>query len=173
MKEIIDLIDMIIEEHKTFLQKFQTLDKVANDVEGIAGLEKAKDVFMPGRHDFKQGLQKLQEIADTIDAGLRAHFGREETALLSAFNQYGDEKQVTAFNSLLLEHKDLKNRLVVLKNDIAQLTSGGQSGSIWQASAHDMRAHISHTRKLLQAHAQIEQELFRTLRNELTGAGKK
>lgn len=173
MKEIIDLIDMIIEEHKTFLQRFRTLDKVANDVEGIAGLEKAKDIFMPGRHDFKQGLQKLQEIAGTIDTGLRAHFEREETALLSAFKQHGDEKLVTAFNSLLLEHKDLGNRLTVLKNDVAQLTGGSLSGSIWQASAHDMRAHISHTRKLLEAHAQIEQELFRTLRNELAGASKK
>ena len=173
MEEVVALIDQIIEEHKTILQRFQTLNQVANDVEAIGGLEKAKEAFMPGRLNQKQGLQKLQELVETIDKGLQTHFEREETALLSAFEKHGDRKLVTALRSLLLEHEDLKHRFAHSRNYVAQLTAGGLSRNVWEASAYDMRAHISHTRKLLEAHAEIEQELLRTLRSELTRAEKR
>ncbi len=37
------------------------------------------------------------------------------------------------------------------------------------SSAHDMRAHLSHTRKLLEAHAGIEQELFEKMKKIVEG----
>ena len=168
--EVVALIDQIIEEHKTILQRFQTLNQVANDVEAIGGFEKAKEAFMPGRLDEKQSLQKLQALFETTDKGLQAHFDREETALLSAFEKHGDRKLVTALRSLLLEHEDLKHRFANSRNHVNQLTTGGLSRSIWEASAQDMRAHISHTGRLLEAHAKIEQELLQKLRSELTRA---
>jgi len=53
------------------------------------------------------------------------------------------------------------------KEHIAQLTSDALSRSVWEAKAYDMRAHITHTRKLLEAHAGIEQELLFSLRERL------
>jgi iron-sulfur cluster repair protein YtfE (RIC family) len=122
---------------------------------------------MPGRFEQEKGLQKLQESLEAIDRGLRAHFDREETGLMDVFEKHGNKELASALRSLLLEHEDLRNRLAHSKKHIAELVSGGLSRHLWEASAHDMRAHISHTRKLLEAHAEIEQELFHKLRTEL------
>ncbi len=100
---------------------------------------------------------------------LLAHFDREETAVLAAFKEQGDSELASAFYSLLLEHKDLRNRLDHTKNHVSQLTGGELSRHTWEATAHDMRAHITHTRKLLETHAEVEQELLRSLHRRLLG----
>ena len=122
---------------------------------------------MPGRLDQKQDLQKLQELLELVNQGLEAHFNREETMLLTAFEKHGNRELASTLHSLLLEHTDLRNRFILSKKQVTELISGGQSGQIWGASAHDMIAHLSHTRKLLEAHAQNEQELLQKLRSEL------
>ena len=173
MEEAIALIDRIIAEHKTILRRVQTLERVANDAEAMMGFEKAKDAFMPGRLEPQKGLQKLQERLETVDKGLRAHFKREETGLLSAFEKHGDKELASALQSLLLEHKDIRNRLGHSKRHVAELVSGNMARHLWEASAHDMRAHLSHTRKLLEAHASIEQELLQKLKRQLQGKATK
>jgi len=167
MKEALALIKKIIEEHKIIIRGVQTLEQVANDAEAIEGMEKAKEAFIPGRFEQKRGLQKLQEMLQTTEQGLQAHFNREETALLTAFEKHGDKELASDLHSLLLEHEDLRNRFAHAKQHVAELTSGGLSRHLWEASAHDMRAHISHTRKLLEAHAEIEQRLLQRLRSKL------
>ena len=167
MEEALVLIEKVIEEHKSIMQGVQTLEQAASDAEAIVDLEKAKETFMPGRFEQEKGLQKLQESLEAIDRGLRAHFDREETGLMDVFEKHGNKELASALRSLLLEHEDLRNRLAHSKKHIAELVSGGLSRHLWEASAHDMRAHISHTRKLLEAHAEIEQELFHKLRTEL------
>ena len=62
MEDVIALLDQIAEEHKTTFQRFQTLEQVANDVEAIAGLEKSKEAFIPGRLNQKAGLQQMREL---------------------------------------------------------------------------------------------------------------
>ncbi len=170
MEETLALIEKIVEEHKSIMQGVQTLEQAASDAEAIVGLEKAKETFMPGRLEQEQGLKKLQASLEAIDQGLRAHFDREETGLMGVFEKHGNKELASALRSLLLEHEDLRNRLAHSKKHVAELVSGGLSRHLWEASAHDMRAHISHTRKLLEAHAEIEQELFHKLRTELTKA---
>ena len=170
MEETLALIEKIVEEHKSIMQGVRSLEQAASDAEAIVGLEKAKETFMPGRLEQEQGLKKLQASLEAIDQGLRAHFNREETGLMNVFEKHGNKELASALRSLLLEHEDLRNRLAHAKKHVAELMSGGLSRHLWEASAHDMRAHISHTRKLLEAHAEIEQELFHKLRTELTKA---
>ena len=164
------LIEEIIGEHKTIMQGVQNLEQVAGDTEAIASLEEAKEDFMPGRSGQGQSLQKLQQALETIDKGLQAHFSREETALLAVFEEHGNKELVSALRSLLNEHDELRNRLAHSKKQVAELLSGGLARHLWEASAHDMRAYISHTRKLLGAHAGIEWELFHKLQTELMNA---
>ena len=167
MEEALAVIEKIIEEHKVIKQRFQTAEQVANDASALLELEETKEDFMPGRFNQRQGLQKLAESLEVIDKGLQEHFDREETALLAAFEKHGAKELASALHSLLLEHEDLRNRLTQSKEHVAELTSGGLSRNVWEASAYDMRAYISHTRKLLEAHAEIEQELLHKLRNQL------
>jgi hypothetical protein len=172
MEEALALIEKIIEEHKIIMQRAQTLERVANDAEAMIGFEKARDAFMPGRFEQKLGLQKMKALRDTIEKGLEAHFSYEERELLTVFEKHGDKELVTALHSLLLEHEDLRDRLARSKKHVAELVGGGLSRHLWEASAHDMRAHISHTRKLLEAHALIEEELLHKLRDQLREESK-
>ena len=66
MEETIALINQIIDEHKTITQHARTLEQTASDVEALAKLEEAKEAFMPGRLDQKQGLQKLRELLEGV-----------------------------------------------------------------------------------------------------------
>jgi len=170
--ETIALIDKIIEEHRVAFKRFRNLEEIVGDIGAIDGMEEAKEAFMPGRFDQKEGLKKLQESLETIDQGLQAHFNREETALLAAFEKHGDRKLVSALNALILQHEDLRNRLAHSKKHVAELVGGGLTHQKWEASAHDMRAHISHTRKLLEAHAAGEQPLLVELRRQLVEGTK-
>lgn len=170
MEKALALLGKIIEEHKSIMRGVQGLEQAASDAEAIVAMEEAKETFMPGRFEQEKGLKKLQASLEVIDRGLRAHFSREETGLMDVFEKHGNKELASAFRSLLLEHEDLRNRLAHARKHVAELMGGGLSRHLWEASAHDMRAHISHTRKLLEAHAEIEQELFHRLRTDLTKA---
>ena len=173
MDETLTLINQILEEHKLIIKRVQNLEQAANDAEALLGLERAKEQFVPGRFDQRQSLQKLQEWLETIDEGLQAHFNREETALLTAVEKHGDKELASDWRSLLLEHEDLRNRFAHSREHVAELISGRLSRQLWEAGAHDMRAHISHTRKLLEAHAEIERKLLQTLRSKLVKREKR
>ncbi len=169
MQETLALIDQIIREHKIIIEELKSSEQVASDAAALIALERAKEDFVPGRFDQGQGLQKLQGTLAKVDKGLREHFNREETGLLAAFEKQGDMKLITTLNSLLTEHKDLRSRLTQSKEDVAKLTGGKLASQQWQAIAGDMRVHLSHTRKLLEAHAAIENELLVELRRHLKG----
>jgi len=172
VKEILAIINQIIKEHKVILQHAAELEQVANDAEALTTLDKAMEVYMPGRLDQNQGFQKFRDLHVRLEEGLKTHFHREETQLLAAFQNHGDDKLLDSLRTLLIEHKDIRNRLDQEKRYVADLNTGQLSRHVWEATAHDMRAHITHTRKLLEAHAEIEQELLNTLRKEITEAQK-
>ncbi len=167
MNDVIALIDKIIEEHQAVFSRFRKMEGVFNDVQAMAGIEVAKEAFMPGRFDQKEGLKSLKESLDVIEQGLIAHFNREETALVAAFDKYADRALVSALNALLLHHGDLRKRIEDSKKQLAELVGGGMGQHTWQASAHDIRAHITHTRKMIEAHAASEMPLLLKLRKKM------
>jgi hypothetical protein len=170
MKKELAVIERIIEEHKVIKERVKTLERAANDAEALIGFEQAKEAFMPGRLDQKKGLTALGELLDVIEQGLHKHFNYEEKELPGVVESCGDEGLSSDLNSLFLEHKDLRNRIAHSKRHVADLVSGNMSRHLWEASAYDMRAHISHTRKLLEAHVEIEVELLHRLRDNLRKA---
>ena len=171
MEEALALINQLIEEHKLILQQLQTAEQVANDVGAILRLDRAKEDFVPGRFsDRKQGLQSLQDSLEAIDSGLQMHFDREEKRLLSVFEQYGGETLAPGLHFLLLEHQELKDRLAESRREVAELAAESSSRQVQEGKAWGVRVYISHTRKLIEVHAQSEQELFHKLRAELTKA---
>lgn len=144
-----------------------TLEQVANDASAITGLETAKGSFMPGRFDEKERLQKMQEQMETIAKGIQAHFENEETRLVAAFEKYGDKNLVSALHNLLLDHEVIRNRFAASRNQVSELINGDLSRQLWEANAHDVRAYITHTRRLLGTHAGFEHELLMALKKEL------
>ena len=167
MEDDLAVIERVIAEHKTIRQRFQTLEKVANDAEAMAGFEEAKEAFMPGRLGQNQGLNSLGDTLNAIEDGLQRHFHFEEISLPEVVDHCGDEENKSSLRSILLEHADLRNRVAHSKKHVAELAAGDMARHRWEASAHDMRTYISHTRRLLEAHAEIEQELLHELRDRL------
>ncbi len=167
MEEALAIIERIIQEHKVIIRGVHSLERVANDAEAMAGFDKAKGAFMPGRLEQKQGLQQLQNLMEIVDTGLRKHFIFEETALVAAVKQHGDKELASALQSLLLEHNNIRNRLDHSKTHVSELVSGNMARHLWEASANDMRAHMSHTRKLIETHTSLEQVLLNKLKRRL------
>jgi len=173
MGETLALVDKIIEEHKLIVKEVQAVEQTVNDMEAGVRLESAQEDFLPGKVDDQmRSLQKLRDSLETIGQGIEAHFNREETGLLAAFEKYGGKMLVSALRALLTEHEELRNRLAKLKKDTAELAGGGLSREVWEGKAWGVRVYTGSTRKLLDAHAQSEQELLLILRDQLLSEGK-
>jgi len=167
MEDALTLIEQLIEEHKTIMERIQSFEQIANDAEALAGFDKAKDTFMPGRLDGKQGLEEFVQLLNTISEGVDAHFIREESNLVYVFQEQGNKEMSEEFHSLILEHEDLRDRLAKTKEEIDKLLNGQLPSQIWQASAQDLRAYVTHMKQLFEIHAGTEQKLFYRLQSEL------
>lgn len=182
-KEVIALIDRLIAEHRVLLQDMDSLVNVVNDAGAILSFNKAREVFMPGRHSVRGDLEKLDELLGNIDTGLRAHFNREETGLHAAFEKSGGTELASAYHSLIKQHDSLRGRLVehenIRKNLLQSLKElhdperGSLSRHTWEATAHDIRAYMTQSRKLIQEHTVAEQHVFLDLREKLSGEAVK
>ncbi len=180
--EVVALIDRLIEEHKIINRDMASLESVVNDAGAIMSFDKAKDIYLPGRSGAKDDLEKLDKLLDTIDQGLRAHFDREEKGLHTAFDKLGTTETAKAFHTLVLEHNGLRDRLDEhenIRNNLfkslkgsAEPDHGVLTRQQWEATAHDMRAYMLHSRKLLQEHTLREHGLFTDLRQLLLTEAK-
>ncbi|MCJ7605028.1 MAG: hypothetical protein MUO19_03220 [Dehalococcoidales bacterium] len=170
MTDKISLIDQLIAEHKIIHQRTEDLENTANDANLLTDLKEAKETFVPGRLDQHKGLQKLESMLEDIAPWLDKHFKREETILLGAVEELGDRELISSLNSLLLEHADLRNRVAQSREHVTELKTGALARHRWDASANDMRGHLTHTRKLLEIHASMENDLFTELRRHLIDA---
>jgi iron-sulfur cluster repair protein YtfE (RIC family) len=173
MNDNLRTIDRLSAAHKEKAQKVETLEKAVNDATLISELDTAKDKFVPGRFDQGKSLQLFEDTLENIRDWMSRHFDEEESLLLKSVEQYGDRKLISALNSLLLEHAALRSRLVQAKEHVIELKSGSLSHHRWNASANDLRAHISHTRKLMEAHMLMENQLFSELRRHFKEAAQK
>ena len=168
MKETLDLIDQIIGEHKQITREGRTIKQVSSDYEVGLKLGEAKEGFIPGRVDSqKRYLQNLQGSLGTISKELLAHFEREEKWLLAAFEKHGGQMLSESLRILLMEHREIKIRIAKSLEDLAGLAAEGLSREVWEGKAWGIRTYISHTLKLIEAHAQSEQELLSQLRSAL------
>lgn len=164
MPSTIELIDQLITEHKMFSEQTADMTQVANDAHLLDGIDEARGTFTATHPGQSGGLARLETLLDNIAPWLNRHFDREETILLKAVKERGSEEMVNRFNALLLEHTDLRARVGQTKDQIEALKSGTLARHRWEAGANDIRDHLTHTRTLLEAHADMENELFAEMR---------
>ena len=173
MEDLLVLVDEVIEEHQEVFRCAQDSQAIADDVCVSLWLEQAKEHVVPGRLESQRlGLEKLQASVETLGKRLEEHFQREERALLAAFERYGNKVLSSALSALLAEHEEIRQRISRLKKDVPQLLSGQFSREIWEGRAWGIRTYVSHTTKLLEAHAESEQELLLRAREELVRKGQ-
>ena len=115
---------------------------------------------MPGRISPRESLQKVDEIQIKLNVGLEDHFNREETALLKAFQEYGQPELFEALKSLLNDHKMIRSDLNELKRQVGELMTGKLSRNLWESSGYELRARINRLHKTIATHASDEQLLL-------------
>ena len=169
MDETIELIAQLIEEHKIINRTVQDLERAVNDVDIGNEINRAKEAFVPGRFQQKEGLLRLKELLEAADKRIEAHFNREETSLLIAFERSAVGNLVSALRSLLTEHGELREQMVHTKELVAELIGGDLSHQSWEAKANDLRAYISNNHNLLLNHARKELEIFLQIKKQLEG----
>ncbi|MFC2007278.1 hemerythrin domain-containing protein [Chloroflexota bacterium] len=169
MDETIELIAQLIEEHKIINKTTQDLEREVNDVDIGDELDRAKEAFVPGRFQQKEGLLRLKELLEAADKRIETHFNREETSLLIAFERNAVGNLVSELRSLLSEHGVLREQMVHTKELVAELVGGELSHQSWEAKANDLRAYISRNHKLLLNHARKELEIFLKIKSQLEG----
>jgi iron-sulfur cluster repair protein YtfE (RIC family) len=167
MDTTLQLIDQLIAEHKTIGDKTKSLEKTTNDVTLISNLKQVKSEFTEGDGAPSVDLKRLDQMLEEIETWLGKHFSREETVLLPAVEDHGNDKLVTALNSLLFEHTDLKDRMLHSRKRADELKDWSLSQDIWYSRAGDLRTYIAHTIKLIETHAARENHLLKELRQYL------
>lgn len=167
MEDIVDTIDNIIAEHQVILGRFSELEAVSNDVTAVGAYDKARDMALASEEE--QHLPRLQSTLEETNLKLKAHFDREDTALLSGFEQHGNRKLLLAFRSLLSDHEEIRAQLVRVGESVSRLRAGGTSPGDWEERTKRMRTAITETRERLAAHASDEQDLLLKLRKEILG----
>jgi hypothetical protein len=168
MQDIVAVIDKIIEEHKILLAQAVQLENITNDASAMMAMAKSKEVFVPGRYNQINTLNIFENLRIKIQEGLFAHFNREETSLLDAILEYGNQNFISGLKKLLAEHNNFKVNLESLKNETDELINGELSRAMWETKAYDLRAHISEMHRILHQHAQNEQTLLNDIRKEVT-----
>ncbi|MBI2860449.1 MAG: hemerythrin domain-containing protein [Chloroflexi bacterium] len=171
MQDVLAMIDRIIEEHKRIIGDLQAMEKMANDLGAIGGLERAEGEFVPGRwEDHVQGLGRWKSALDVIERAISRHFHFEETFLMPAVERHGTSEMAPAWRVWLAEHAELRERLAKLGIDMDELKVAETHHVIWQGKAWGIRVYMVHTRKLFEIHASSEQELLQKMRSYLLGS---
>lgn len=167
MKEALAIVEQIIEEHKRISSGILASGKYANDLMALGEFEGQAEGFVQNRLDSqKRHVAELQQSVETINKLLQAHFHGEETRLLKAFEDMGDEMLTNALSVLLEEHNEIRPRLTKLKASVEELT-GSFSREVWEGKAYAVRAYIRHTQKLIEAHVETETDLLQRMKKKL------
>jgi len=148
-------------------EKTRTLEKAANDVRLLSGLKEAGDTIVRGELLQDADLKNLAQIVNFIASWLETHFQHEETALRPAVINYGNNRFVAALDSLLFEHAELRDRIVHARMHIDELLGGSLDQERRDASIRDLKAHLEHSRKLLETHAAKENHFLAELSQHL------
>ena len=168
MNEVLDMVNSIIEEHKEIEKIIQGTEQIVNDFGAMVEVKTATDIYEPASTDSeRRSLERFRESLKKVEEGLDAHFHREETSLLKAFEERGGIVLASALNALLKEHEEIRNRLTKLEHDAAELAERESLRQSWHGKAYGMRVYFVHTRSLIEAHARSEQELFQAVKEKL------
>jgi len=173
MTEAQAIVEQILDEHKQIHANFKSLGKVSGDIEAAARLQsdKTKDYFVPKSLDDQgRGLSHWKEMLEAIDAGLKAHFNKEETALTEAFRKEGTPELADALHQLLAEHAEINKHVAKLLKDADDIASGGAKIEVWEGSGWGMKVNIERLQAQIAAHAERERELLGRMKTHLSKA---
>ncbi|MFC1845802.1 hemerythrin domain-containing protein [Chloroflexota bacterium] len=171
MSEALSIVEQIIKEHQQINVGLKASEKLSNDLVILVEFDDHIESFVQRRlDDQKQKLADLKQSVEMIDKMLNGHFKGEETRLLKAFEDSGQKMLINALSLLLEEHREIRNRIAKLKTSVDDLSSEGTSLEVWEGKAYAVRAYIRHTQKLIEAHADTENDLLKRLKKKLAAS---
>ncbi len=169
MEEVRSLIDQVIMEHQQIISSTQISTRKANDVAILLKLQgPAEDFVSAGTNELRRKLRNLRRALKKVEQLLQGHFDREETLISKAFGKHRTVTFASALSVLLDDHEQLRKRITRSREWADELVTGTLSSEAWETKAYVMRSYLTHTLKLLKAHAETEEGLLKALRKELS-----
>jgi hemerythrin len=161
--DYISMIDEILDAHQVKLAKLVNLETALNDSQIADGLEETL-VTLEIKDRQQENLPYIKSLFDDLLQWLTNHFAYEEKLLDVVTRHCEDTQIVIDYNTLLRDHKDLLQRLRYEKEMLEDLFKNRKSSYIWLANASDLKAHVSATKMVVEAHAASEEQLLQQFR---------
>ena len=169
MNETISLIDKLIDDHSGVMHHLKVSECMIDDISAVNKLETSGAKVEPDRLENKrQRIEELKNTLESIDKGLELHFEREEKSLLTALKKHQDKISISILSVLIGEHEQIKQRIIRALEYIDELLTEQLSREVWEGKAHGLRSYIRHTARLIEAHAESENNLLKMVRKKIS-----
>jgi len=165
MLDSLAIINRVIEEHQAIRGHIKLVGDSIPDQEALTALEKARADFIPGRLEvLTEKQEKLQQTLNFLDEGLKNHFAFEDKALPPLLGEL-------PMRGLLLEHREIKNKIDEAKSIVASTKLEGLSREELLSREAHIQQTITSICQLVEEHATREEAILDMVQRALEEKG--
>jgi hypothetical protein len=165
MLDNLAIINKVIEEHQAIREHIKLVGDSIPDQEALTALEKARADFIPGRLEvLTEKQEKLQQTLNFLDEGLKNHFAFEGEALPPLLGEL-------PMRGLLLEHREIKNKIDKAKSIVASTKLEGLSREELLSREAHIQQSITGICQLVEEHATKEEAILDMVQRALEKKG--
>ena len=167
MESPLDIINKVIEEHQRIRGHVKLVGESVPDREALAGLEKERAEWIPGRIGISDETKgKLNQAIAGLTEGLKNHFTFEGGALPSLLGEY-------FMQAILLDHAEIMKALKEGEAIVAKAEmENGFSREELIARETQLQQMVGNICHLIEEHASREEVILDMLKRALEDKGK-
>jgi hypothetical protein len=161
MKDELELIKAVIDQHKAIREHAGSVSAVMSDQDALATLEKARSDWTPGRFEaLSEKRNRLQQLLDRLDEGMHKHFDFEEKVLSLLL---GD----LLTRALRLEHTEIKGEIDEAATMITDMSLDDSNRDELLAGESRIQQKIGVVLQLIEEHASREEMILGMIQRAL------
>lgn len=167
MSDGLDILRKVIEQHRAIEGQIELVADSISDQEAVVSLERAQPDWIIGRPEILSERQnKLKQIINSLDEGLKNHFAYEEKALPPLLGEL-------LMRALMLDHQQIREQIDEAKSIVADTRLVGLSREELLTKESDMRQMVNNVCQLIKGHAAREEIILGIVGRELEEPGTK
>ena len=161
MSDELDIINTVIEWHHRIKENIKLVGESITDREALAGLQKARGDWVPGKLDISAEKQeKLRQAISFLGDGLKSHFGYEEKYLPPLLGEL-------FMRALILDHRELLREYDEVESTVTDARLEGLSREELIDKESDIQQLVDDLRQAVEEHAGREEVLLEMLQRAL------
>jgi hypothetical protein len=154
MKDNLELIEAVIDQHRTIREHASAVGAMISDQDALTALEKARSDWTPGRFEaLSEKRNGLRQLLSQLDEGIHRHFDFEEGALPPLL---GD----LMMHALKLEHKEIEREMGEVGKMIIDMPLDDSNRDELLAGESRIQQRIGVVLQLIEEHATREETVL-------------